>query len=437
MKQYDIVVVGAGPGGTEAAAIAARQGLKVALIEKDTLGGTCLNRGCVPTKCLCAAAERLHMIRKAEVFGINTDGMTADYAKAHMRADEIVATIREDLATTLSDIEIIYGEARLGEGNTVIAGNHFLKARRIIIATGSRPAPFPCEGGEYALDSDAFIHSETLPSRAVIVGGGVIGLEMASIMCEYGTEVTVVEYCKEILPGFDAEVARRLNKALSRRGVKIITSAKAIRLSKNDDGELILEYQSKKGPDTLKAERVYGAVGRRPVLPEGLPEIGVELDSRGFIAVDNSYRTNVPGVYAIGDVNGRCMLAHAASAQARIVTEQTTEVGCIPSVVFTIPECAAVGLCADSSDELSAVKIPYGANSKALAEDAAEGFVKIVYDRDKTVVGCLALGAHAADLVAEAAIIIDSRYTIDRLAAYTVSAHPGLSELIQAAAASV
>ena len=437
MTQYDLIVIGAGPGGVEAAALATRRGLKVALVEKDLAGGTCLNRGCVPTKCLCASAERLHEIRSAEDFGIVVGEVTAHYDKAHARAREIVDTLRDDLFSSLADVELIQGEARLGEGNTVFAGCHFMKARRIIIATGSRPAPFPCEGGELAGNSDTFLASAILPGSAVIVGGGVIGLELASIMCEFGTEVTVLEFCREILPGFDSEIARRLNKALSRRGVKIITSAKATRLREASDGRLTLEYEGKKGPAILTAEKVYGAVGRRPVLPNGLAEAGVQLDSRGYIAVDSSFCTSAPGIYAIGDVNGTCMLAHAASAQARIVSGQTDCVGCVPSVVFTIPECASVGLTAESADGLSAVKIPYGANSKAMAAGTVDGFVKIVYNGQRQVVGCQILGAHAADLIGEAAIIIDAGYTIDRLALFTVSAHPGLSELIQQVAASV
>lgn len=436
MKQYDLIVIGGGPGGAEAAAIAARQGMNVALVEKDRLGGTCLNRGCVPTKCLCSAAERLHEVRSAAEFGIDVAAVVPDYRRAYSRAGEVVTTLRDDLAASLGSVELIEGEARLGEGNTVLAGNSFMKARRIIIATGSRPAPFPCEGGELACDSDSFLASDTLPASAIIVGGGVIGLELASIMCEYGTDVTVVEYCREILPGFDTEVARRLGKALSRRGVKIITSAKATRLRKSDDGLLALDYEGKKGSAVLMAESVYGAVGRRPVLPEGLADAGVALDGRGFIAVDDAFRTSANGIYAIGDVNGRCMLAHAASAQARIVMGLTDAVGCIPSVVFTIPECASAGVTAESAENLSAVKIPYSASSKAVAAGMTDGFVKLVYDGSRRIVGCQALGAHAADLVAEAAVIIDAAYTLERLADFTVSAHPGLSELLQMAASS-
>lgn len=431
MQQYDVIVIGGGPGGYKAAAYAASQGSRTALVEKDLLGGTCLNRGCVPTKCLCAAAERLLDIAGAGEYGIAAPAPAADFAAAQRRAADIVGSLRSDVEAVLEKVDIYRGEARLGEGRTVITDGEFMKASRIIIATGSRPAPFPAEGAENVIDSDAFLALDTLPERVVIVGGGVIGLEFASIIAAYGKSVTVLEFCREILPGFDTAVAKRLRTYLGKRGIKIITGARVTSVSH----DRTVTYEAKGKEATVEADLVISAVGRRPVLPDGLDSAGVELTERGFIKTDDSYGTTAEGIYAIGDVNGKCMLAHAAEAQARIVTGKAASIGVVPGVVFTVPECATVGLNADAEDGLLSASVPYGSNAKALAAGHTEGVVKLVARPDGTIVGCQAVGAHAADLIAEAAVAIDAGYTVGRLAYNTVSAHPGLSELLSEAAA--
>ncbi len=432
MQQYDLIVVGGGPGGYEAAALAARRGESVALIERAELGGTCLNRGCVPTKCLCAASERLISLAGAEAFGISVTGVTTDYAAAVARAQEIVGTLRQDIADMLADVDVFHAEARLAQGRTIVAGADFLKARRIIIATGSRPATPPISGIEYCLDSDAVLALSSLPQRVVIIGGGVIGLEFASIMAAYGTDVTVIEYCKEILPGFDSSVAKRLRSYLSRRGIRFILKASVTSVSE----DRTVTYESKGKTDTVAADAVVCATGRRAVLPEGLDAAGVEVDSRGFIVTDENYATTADGIFAIGDVNGRCMLAHAASAQARIVAGESSSHGVIPAVVFTTPECASVGLSDADREDLLSVTVPYSSNAKALAE-GDEGILKLVCLPDGTIAGCQVVGAHAADLVAEAVVAIDNKIKCRDFASMYVSAHPSLSELLQTAASSL
>lgn len=433
MKQYNLIVIGGGPGGYEAAALAASKGKTVALVERDRLGGTCLNRGCVPTKCLCAGAEIIcHTLTYAD-FGIYGE-MRTDYSVAADRAVKVVDTLRNDVEAYLAGVDIINAEARLGEGHTVIAGDDILKGDEIIIATGSAPRLLPVEGIEHAITSDEFLKIRELPTTLIIIGGGVIGLEFASIANAYGCEVTIIEYMPEILPGFDSEIAKRLRTYLSKRGIKFVLGAQVKYIGK-ENGLLAVGYETKKGATSLQASCVLCATGRRAVLPEGLDAAGVTVSSRGFIETDDCFRTTAPGIYAIGDVNGHCMLAHAASAQARVVTEVASRFGAIPSIVFTVPECASVGLMANAAEGLGAAKVPYSANAKALASGEDSGLLKLVYRKsDGVIVGCQAVGTHAGDLVAEATLAIDGGYTIDRLANSTVSAHPSLSELIATAA---
>lgn len=433
MKQYDLIIIGSGPGGQEAAARAVAQGKSVALIEKGLLGGTCLNRGCIPTKCLCAAAERLWSANHSQDFGIECTDVKGDFGIAARRAREVVDSIRNDVASSFGDIDVFEGEARVAEGRTVVVGASFLKGREIIIATGSKPAPFPAEGAEYVEDSDAFLQRESLPARVAIVGGGVIGLEFASVIAAFGSEVTVLEYCSEILPGFDPEVAKRLRSYLGRHGVKFAVGAKVIAVEKDTEC-LTVRYQAKGKELSVLTDAVISATGRRPVLPEGLADAGVKINERGFIETDDKFATTAQGIYAIGDVNGRCMLAHAASAQAKVVISNCTP-GVIPAVVFTNPECASVGDRVTDNDSLKSVKMPYSANGKALASGEADGFVKLVFTTDGIIRGCQAVGAHAGDLIGIATLAIDSKMTVFDLADNTVAAHPTFAELLQSAAA--
>lgn len=423
----DWLIVGAGPGGYELAAGLAVAGKKVTLIEKGQLGGTCLNRGCIPTKCLCATASAIEGIRRAGEFGVTVDGWSLDYARAHARAMEVVGQLREDIGTLLKDVEIVHGVARFAGNRTVEAAGDIYEADKVVIATGSRPAPLRCPGAERAIDSDRLLALEALPEGpVVIVGGGVIGLEFASVLNAFGLQVVVVEFCKEVLPGQDPELAKRLRQKLGRAGVdiRVSTAVEEIR-----EGSVLCS--GKKGLTEIPAATVIAAVGRRPVVPEGLEHTEIKLTPRGFIEVDPAtMETAAAGVYAIGDVNGLCMLAHAASAQGRRVAGGKVNLDVIPAVVFTRPEFASVG----AVEGPASVKVPYGANGKALAEGEADGVVKLVYDpADGRLLGCHVLGAHAADLVAEAALAIASGLSCSDFRA-TVHAHPTLSELLVAAA---
>lgn len=441
---YDLIIIGGGPGGYEIAAEEARTGKKVALVESREIGGTCLNRGCIPTKCLCASAEMLIHAREADTFGVECTGVTFNYGKAIERMHSVVERLREGVTQLLAGVDVIHAEGSLISGGTsecpisVQAGDIVLQGKKIIIATGSRPAHLPIPGSELAIDSDQVLKMTELPHSMIIIGGGVIGMEFASIMSAFGVEVTVVEYCKEILPPFDTETAKRLRSMLQRRGIKIIVGASAKEISRESDGSLRLDYTAKKGEEFITADVIVTAVGRRPNIPPGCKESGIELSEKGFIIVDAHMHTSLPGVYAVGDVNGRCMLAHAATAQARIAVGQKVDLSIIPSAVFTLPEVAMVGIteqqAKDSGTNFAVAKSMFAANGKALAIGQGEGFVKVIYSPDThLILGVHIIGPHAADIVAEAAALMFGKITMCEAARTLIHGHPTLSEALSAA----
>lgn len=456
MLHFDLIVIGGGPGGYEIAAEAAKAGRKVALFEKDKLGGTCLNRGCIPTKCLLASAGRLLQLRDDSAFGVDVAGFTPNYAQATVRTRSVVDQLRSGIDQLLSNVTVIHAEAELrpAPGEVcgpetceetrlpyVVADGEEYAAEQILIATGSKPATLPIPGAELAMNSDQFLALEELPKRVAVIGGGVIGMEFASIMAAFGTEVIVIEFCKEILPPFDAEVAKRLRSMLSRRGVKIVVGAGVKEIAKTDDG-LSVTYAGKKGDEHVDVDAVLMAVGRRPVVPKGCEEAGVHITERGFIEVDNEMRTTAPGVYAVGDANGRCMLAHAAAAQARVAMGEEVDMEYIPSAVFTIPECAMVGIteeqCKKEDIHYAVAKSMFAANGKALAMGEGEGFVKVIYSpATRLLLGVHIIGPHAADLVAEATVCLAEGVTVEDVANRIVHGHPTLSEVLAAACAAV
>ena len=440
MSRFDLIVIGAGPGGYEIAAEEASKGRNVAIVERDSLGGTCLNRGCIPTKCLCASADTINTVKNAGAFGVDASVSGFSYQAAASRMREVVNGLRQGVESLLSGCTLIRGEARLTVRGEVAVGDALYSADKILIATGSRPASLPVDGAEKAMSSDDVLALDTLPSSAIIIGAGVIGMEFASILNAFGVEVTVIEYCKEILPPFDREVAKRLRSMLSRRGIKIIVGAEV--KSIGNDGRSVT-YAGRRGDETAEAETVIMAVGRRPVLPEGLAEAGVELTGRGFIKVDSRMRTTAPGIYAVGDCNGLCMLAHAAAAQARVAlaadSEEIPDLDVMPSAVFTTPELAMVGLteeqCETRGIEYDARKSLYAANGKARAMGATDGFVKVLTDRspERRILGVHIIGAHASDLCAEAAAIMAADPSATRAKARIIHGHPTLSEVLAAA----
>ena len=441
---FDIIIIGAGPGGYETAADAAAKGLSVAIVERDQMGGTCLNRGCIPTKALCRNAEVINLMREAEVWGVKTGEMTFDYAPVFERKEAVVKQLREGVEMLMGapGITAIKGEATLKDANTVVVNGEEYSAKNIIIATGSAPRGLPIEGVDLAMTSDDILAMETLPKSLCIVGGGVIGMEFAAVFSTFGVEVTVIEYCKEILPPFDKDVAKRLKTVLSKRGIKIITSAAVNGISEGEDG-LTVSYELKGKPQSVTCEKVLMSVGRQPVLPQGLDAVGVNVGRRG-IEVDENMMTNVKGVYAIGDVNGLMMLAHAASAQGQralhaiLGKADDIKLDIVPSAVFTVPELAMVGLteeqCADKGLDVTVKKSFFRSNGKAVAMNETDGLIKMIVDNaTRQIVGCHICGAHAADLIQEVVTAMNAGATVDLLSR-SIHGHPTLSEVMLTAA---
>jgi len=451
---HDLIVIGAGPGGYELAAAVAACGLDVAIVERDAPGGTCLNRGCIPTKCLCAAADAaLSATNPAP--GVFARDMFMDFGAVRAHMQQTVDSLRDDIATALKSCTYYHAQASLtADGAVQLSSGQLLTATHVVIATGSTPAILPIDGADLAIDSDRALALDAVPASMAVIGGGVIGLEMASAFSALGCKVTVVEFLPEILPGFDADIARRLRSMLSRRGIKIITSAAATAIAPAGDasGAYTLCYTAKGKPQTLTADKILMAVGRRPVLPEGVESCGIAVDNRGFITVDELMRTSRPGVYAIGDVADRGpMLAHVASAQARLVAAQICshslqgiasdsasipdiDFGTIPSVVFTNPGAYATGLTQAAAEsagyKVTVRKTPVISNGYARATAHTDGLVKVITDADSgRVLGIHYVGPQAPALVAQAQLIVSHRLTAAALSR-TIFPHPTLTELL-------
>lgn len=436
MNRSELLIIGAGPGGMDTAIAAAEMGLDVTLIEKGEIGGTCLNRGCIPTKAIVASAHAALRAREAGAYGVVCGEVAVDYAAVSSRVGEVVTRLREGAESLLKKVNVVRGEARMAAtGPSVWVGEEQYFADRLIIATGSRAAYLPIPGAELADTSDELLKWTELPESLVIIGGGVIGIEFASALAALGVNVTVLEYCKEILPAFDVEVAKRLRTLLSRRGIKLIVSAEATSICRK--GELLqLNYHSKGKDNTVECSKVLMAVGRVPVLPQGTAEAGIKFNRKG-IMVNDDFRTSAEHIYAIGDVNGRSMLAHVATAQGRKVLGLGVNLRVIPSAVFSIPEVGMAGLteeqCAERELSYRVGKALFASNGKAVASGETDGFVKVIAGRDGgEILGVHIIGAHAADLVHEISTAMAGAITA-REVANAIHAHPTLSEAVASA----
>ena len=433
----DLLIIGAGPGGYHTAAYAARHGLTVTIVEKADVGGTCLNQGCIPTKALCHDAAAIEAARK-----VCGDGVQVDFARISERKRNVVDKLRGDVETLMAQpgITLVRADGVLTSANTVSAGGGEYIADNIIIATGACPKMLPIDGIGLpgVLDSTGLLAIDTLPRRLCIIGAGVIGLEFASVFRSFGSEVSVIEYMKECLPPYDADISRRVRKTMEKRGVKFTMQAGVTGISQTGDG-LQVNYTCKGKPGAAVADAVLIATGRAANIEGiGLETVGIRTE-RGSITVDDNMQTNVGGVYAIGDVNGRCMLAHAAIMQGiRCVNHilgrtDNIRLDIMPSAVFTNPEAAAVGLtesqCKDAGMEYAVRKTPYRANGRAVADEADGGLLKLLTDGDGRLIGCHACGQHAADMVQEANALMNMGCTVGQLNEIT-HIHPTIAELL-------
>lgn len=449
----DLIIIGAGPGGYETAVKAAQAGLKTVIVEQARVGGTCLNVGCIPTKCFCKNAELLDELKEAELLGIKNlsqDGI--DMQKVVDRKNEVVNTLVSGIEALLKNPNIIRvtGKAQFVDAKTIeVPGALDAKgeptettysATNIIIATGSVTKFLPIPGKDLpkVLTSTEMLDLTEVPQKLVVIGGGVIGMEFASIFNSFGSEVTVLEFCKEILPNFDADIAKRLKASLKGKGINIINNA-AVNGIKDEGDKYSVTYMLKDKEEAVEADIVLMAVGRAANTASlNLETVGIETDRRGIITDDN-FKTNVDGIYAIGDVNGKCQLAHAASFQGQhalnVILGKTDNInlGIMPAAVFTNPEAATVGLtaeyCKANGINAKAHKSFFRANGKALAMNESDGMVKILTDENDIIIGCHLFGPHSADLIQEIAALMNKKATLADLRDI-VHAHPTLGEVI-------
>lgn len=438
MREFDLIVIGSGPGGYNTASYAAKNGLQVAIVESNKAGGTCLNIGCIPTKSLAHDAElvnerQLSRELKAEAF-----------AKAMKRKEAVVDQLVSGVETLLAQpgITLLRGVASFKDAHTVVVNDEEIVGKNIIIATGSLPKmpPIPGIDGENVISSTELLSLDKLPESLCIVGAGVIGMEFAYILNSFGCKVTVVEFLKECLSTMDGDIAKRLRKVLEKQGITFYFQSGVKRIEGN---QVIFE---RKGKDqTIEAEKVLVATGRKANIDSlHLENTGVETNRHGIV-VDDNMRTNVEHIFAIGDCNARQMLAHAAMFQGfRAVNtilgkSDNIHLDIMPAAVFTQPEAASVGpteeQLKENGTEFKTFKGFYRANGRALSMEATEGMLKLFTAPDGKILGCQCYGAHAADMIQEVASLMNMDATVQQLADM-VHIHPTLSEILQDAARS-
>ena len=457
MDSFDIIVIGAGPGGYVCAFRAAQLGLKVALVEKQaTLGGTCLNVGCIPSKALLHSSEQFVFARHhARDHGIVTGDVSVDLEALMKKKDAVVGKLVDGVVALAKarKIAVVHGEARIPSAGkvSVRAGDKETEygAKNIVIATGSVPIelPFLKFDGDKIVSSDHAIAFNSVPKKLVVVGGGAIGLELGSVWARLGSEVAVVEFLPKIVAMYDDDVVRHFARSLQRQGLKIETSAKVTGM-RTENGTMVLTAEREGKVLEFPADKIFVSVGRRPYADNlGLDAVGVELDEKKRVKVDGHLRTNVAGIWAIGDVVAGPMLAHKAEEDGAAVAEWIAGKGghinwdIVPSIVYTDPEVASVGIGEDEAKargtEVKVGKFSFAANGRALAADASDGFVKIIADaKSDRILGAQILGRGAGELISEVVTHMEYGGSAEDLGR-TIHAHPTLSEAVKEAALAV
>jgi len=432
---YDLVVIGGGPGGYTGAIRAAKLGMKVALIEKDKVGGTCLNRGCIPTKALLKAAELYDSRAEWQSLGVNAGEVTFDETKAYENKQNIVSTLNNGVLSLVkaNKIDFFEGEGKIVNENTVSVNDQILETKFMLIATGSVPAGYnpkrPVEGIESAYNSDAVLGTPIDADDIIIIGAGVIAIEFAYYYSSIGKKVTVLAPKERILTMAGKDTSSQLGVILKKKNVKIITNASPKKVESNS-----VTYEVNGKEATITGGAVIAAVGRNAVTKNiGLENTAVSYDK--FIKVDENMYTGVAGIYACGDVTGKIMLAHFAAASAITAVESmlnkphSMNLSVCPSCIYTLPEIAMVGAKEEDDPSYKTTKFLMGGNGKALIEGCAKGFIKVVTNADDVVVGAELFCVHATDMVGELALAISKKMKVSQVAD-VIHPHPTVMEAV-------
>ena len=450
MDEFDLVVIGGGTGGYTAAIRASQLGLTAAIIERTKIGGTCLHRGCIPTKAWLESAEVLSLARKASTFGVNAGDVSLDFETVASRQKQVVETLHKSIRGVIQKhkVEMIEGEGRFVSPMQVAVGERTLAAKNVVIATGSQPKDVPGleADGKQIVNSDHLLQIDEIPKSIVIVGAGAIGCEFASFFVDIGSEVTLIEMLPTVVPLEDADVGKALGKALAARGVNVMTSARVLPdRTRRYDGVVELTVEHEQSEKAVKGQKVLMAVGRGAVTDGlGLENTGVEVD-HGWIKVDGTYRTADPNVCAVGDSIGGLLLAHVAAAEGFIAAEaiagkeaEKLDYSRVPRVTYSRPQVAAVGLSEQQAKEaghsVKAQRFSFKYNAMALIQDETEGFAKVIYDADSgDLLGVHIIGQHASELISEASLARFLQASAWEVGT-NVHPHPTLSEVLGEAA---
>lgn len=451
-RKVEVLVLGAGPGGYVAAIRAAQLGKKVLCVEKEFLGGTCLNVGCIPSKALIHASSVYDRMTHGADIGILADNLRADLQKMVSWKAAVVKRLTDGVGGLfqMNKVEKILGSATFTSKNAVevvsSTGKETIEFESCIVATGSVPIQlpaFPVDGKHVLGSTEALAHT-TLPKKVVVLGGGYIGLEIGTMWRKLGSEVTVVELMPNILTGIEQDCANVVARNLKKRKVEVLLETKALSMEKKGNG-VVVHVEGKKGKSAIECDVVLSTVGRKPLSAGiGLEKAGVAVDAKGFITIDKQQKTNVPGIYAIGDVAGQPMLAHKASHEGIVAAEviagknSARDYKCVPAVVFTDPEIASVGMTEDEAKakgiEVLVGKFPFAASGRALSLNETDGFTKVVAEKQShRVIGVHIVGPEASEIIAEGGLAIEMGATLEDIA-LTVHAHPTLPETMMEAA---
>lgn len=446
LNSKDLIVVGGGPGGYVAAIKGAKLGMNVLLVEKDRLGGTCLNHGCIPTKTYYHDAQTVKQyndLKNANIFESSKPiyNMQQGYERKQSIVNKLVGGIEQLIKG--NEIEVIYGQANISKPGCVQIQDQDYYSDNIIIATGSVDSipPIDIEDSSNVLDVKKILDLTEIPKELTIIGGGVIGIEFACIFNQLGSKVTVIEFAPNILGNIDSDISKRMKVFLKKQGITLYTKAMAKSINKDGNKSSVI-FDDGKQEKQIVADKVLIATGRIACLDGmDIQKLGLETE-KGFIAVDENYQTNVNGIYAIGDVIGGKMLAHVASYQGKAVVDKilgkdvSLNMKAVPACVFSFPEIATVGMTQDQAKqegiEIKVGRANYAANGKAMTICETDGFVKVVSDMSGKIIGVHIMGAHADDLILEAAILVEKGINVDNVD-YCIHPHPTLGEVLSEA----